>query len=257
MGLFKNEAELHLQIFGNKEGLHLTLKNFALRNMKYNQQAWKYDEKVAVIPVLVKNRKPQRQVFNSIQVKVHPVNNFCSARLAKVQCTRGSQPCCGWGQNGCFPNTEAYGLREAGAKDAVCLWCSASSAPISVNFLQGKFLQFSQSPKATASLLELKSELSRLGSIPKLVHVTWKTKFDIDAQKTVLIQKGLKRLKQMNPDWKIMMADDNDVSRDLAAWLKPSDWKLLKDRHVVEKTDLWRLMKVYRMVSVSCVKPGN
>ena len=81
-------------------------------------------------------------------------------------------------------------------------------------------------------------------TIPKIAHLTWKTK-DIFNSQTPLIVNGVRNLVDLNPDWVVNVYDDNEVDEYLRNILDPSDYKLLADRHIVEKTDIWRLFKIY------------
>jgi len=79
--------------------------------------------------------------------------------------------------------------------------------------------------------------------IPKIVHVTWKTK-DILRSDSPLIQHGLKMLVELNPDWEVRVYDDSDIEAYLQQNLS-SDYDLIRDDHIVAKSDLWRLIKIY------------
>lgn len=83
-----------------------------------------------------------------------------------------------------------------------------------------------------------------MSDIPMKVHVSWKRK-DILHNQSPLILNGLKNLKDLNPDWTVEISDDDDVERYLKENLIHSDFNAIRDRHVVEKLDLWRLLKIY------------
>ena len=80
--------------------------------------------------------------------------------------------------------------------------------------------------------------------IPKIVHLTWKTK-DIFSSTSPLILNGIVKLKELNPDWKITVYTDQEVDDYLKYYLEPTDYNLIKDVHIVAKSDLWRLFKIY------------
>lgn len=80
--------------------------------------------------------------------------------------------------------------------------------------------------------------------IPKIIHITWKTK-DILRSRSPLVEHGLRKLIDLNPDWEVTVHDDQDVEDYLAAKLPPSDHALLAPRGIVEKGDVWRLLKVH------------
>ena len=79
--------------------------------------------------------------------------------------------------------------------------------------------------------------------IPKIIHTTWKTK-DILNSNSILVQNGLKKLSELNPGWELRVYDDNDIDQYLIHNLG-TDYDLIKDDHIVAKSDLWRLIKMY------------
>ena len=79
--------------------------------------------------------------------------------------------------------------------------------------------------------------------IPKKIHLSWKTKDLLDSD-SVLVTEGVKRLKELNPDWELTIHDDADVDQYLKDQLEPEVYALIADKHVVQKTDLWRLIKL-------------
>ena len=80
--------------------------------------------------------------------------------------------------------------------------------------------------------------------IPKIVHLTWKTK-DIFSSNSPLLLNGIVKLKEMNPEWEITVYTDQEIDDYLKYYLEPTDFNLIKGVHVVGKTDLWRLLKIY------------
>ena len=86
--------------------------------------------------------------------------------------------------------------------------------------------------------------LAALPPIPKQVHMTWKVK-DIADDPSPLIQNGLRNIIDMNPDWQVTVSDDADLERYLQARLSADDYRRIQDRHIVEKCDLWRLLKLF------------
>lgn len=80
--------------------------------------------------------------------------------------------------------------------------------------------------------------------IPKKVHLTWKTK-DIFNSDSVLIQNGIKNMKDINPDWDIIIYDDNDVEKYLKDKMGDRGYQLIENQHIVVKSDIWRLIKLY------------
>ena len=80
--------------------------------------------------------------------------------------------------------------------------------------------------------------------IPKIVHLSWKSK-DILQSDHPLITKGIGRLRDMNPEWTFVVSDDSDVDEYLKQNLTNKGYQLVKNVHIVQKGDLWRLFKIY------------
>lgn len=80
--------------------------------------------------------------------------------------------------------------------------------------------------------------------IPKIAHVSWIDKNVIHNQ-SPLILNGLRNLIDLNPDWNVVVYDNNDIDEYLKSFLDKKDYDLIKDIHIVEKSDLWRLIKLF------------
>lgn len=52
-------------------------------------------------------------------------------------------------------------------------------------------------------------------------------------------------LVKLSPNWKLEISNDQEVDDYLKDNLDSQDYDLLKDKHVVEKLDVWRLIKIY------------
>ena len=87
-------------------------------------------------------------------------------------------------------------------------------------------------------------DLSTYGSIPKRIHVSWKNKAILEDE-SPLILNGLANLKALNPDYILEISDDKDVETYLKTHLKKWDYFKIKNKKIVEKIDLWRLLKLY------------
>jgi hypothetical protein len=83
-----------------------------------------------------------------------------------------------------------------------------------------------------------------LGQIPKIIHVCWKTK-DILEQKNIFVEHTIQKLVNLADGWTPIVSDDSDVEQYLKDNLSFIDYQLIKDRHIVEKVDLWRLFKMF------------
>ena len=81
--------------------------------------------------------------------------------------------------------------------------------------------------------------------IPKKIHLSWKDKNVLNSNYQ-LIKKGAKNLEILNPEWDIQVYDDEDINQTLRDSIGLQNWNLIKDRKITEKTDLWRLIKIYK-----------
>ena len=88
------------------------------------------------------------------------------------------------------------------------------------------------------------SILVGLGAIPKILHVTWKDSLNLTQNSNLLIQNGVAQFKRMNPHWKIEISNDAQLNQYLKTHLSPSDYSLIASKHMAEKSDLWRLLKM-------------
>jgi hypothetical protein len=50
---------------------------------------------------------------------------------------------------------------------------------------------------------------------------------------------------ELSPSWKFNLSTDKDIDDFLKSRLDKSDYSLIENCHVVEKSDIWRLMKLY------------
>ena len=80
--------------------------------------------------------------------------------------------------------------------------------------------------------------------VPKIVHLSWKDKDLLDSE-SPLVQEGMKKLVELNPDWDVQISTDDEVDAYLQDQLEPQLYALIADKHIVQKTDLWRLIKLY------------
>ncbi len=87
--------------------------------------------------------------------------------------------------------------------------------------------------------------------VPKHVHMTWPTREIVNSQ-AVLVNLGLRRLIDLNPDWTVTIHEDAEVNEYLEFHLGRNVWNVIRDDHIVTKTDLWRLIKLYEEGGVYC-----
>lgn len=82
------------------------------------------------------------------------------------------------------------------------------------------------------------------GEIPRRAHVSWKNK-DVLASRFPTVLNGIRKLVRLNPDWALEISDDDDVDHYLQDRLSTDDYDRVAHRHIVERVDLWRLLKLY------------
>lgn len=83
-----------------------------------------------------------------------------------------------------------------------------------------------------------------MNKIPKVINVSWKTKDILDNQ-SPLILNGLRNVIDLNPDWDVIIHDNDDIDNYLKDNMSYNDYRLLEDCHIVVKSDMWRLLKLY------------
>ena len=88
--------------------------------------------------------------------------------------------------------------------------------------------------------------------IPKIIHLSWVNKDILFTSQNPLAINGVQNMRKINPNYKIEVSDDNDVNEYIQQHIPNTDWELLKDRHIVEKVDLWRLLKIYNEGGIYC-----
>ena len=87
--------------------------------------------------------------------------------------------------------------------------------------------------------------LDELDDIPKKLHVSWKSPQSIIQSKNPMIINGILNAKDMNPEYKIEISSDVDVDEYIQSNIPSDDYNLIKNKYIVEKIDLWRLLKMY------------
>ena len=79
--------------------------------------------------------------------------------------------------------------------------------------------------------------------IPKIIHIAWNDK-EVLKSDAPLIKHGLKKLVELNPDWDLQISDDADIEAYLQEKMA-EDYELAQSLHIVAKTDIWRLYKMF------------
>ena len=85
---------------------------------------------------------------------------------------------------------------------------------------------------------------SSYGVIEKKIHISWTNKEIINKDYNI-IKNGILQLKTLNPDYDFRIYDDNDIETYLIEKLSNDDYELIKNKKIVEKIDLWRLLIIY------------
>jgi mannosyltransferase OCH1-like enzyme len=85
--------------------------------------------------------------------------------------------------------------------------------------------------------------------IPKIVHLSWKTKCVVDDQSDIVLN-GLRKLIDLNPDWDVQISTDDEVNDYLKINLPPEYYMLVKNIGIVPQTDIWRLIKLFKIGGV-------
>lgn len=80
--------------------------------------------------------------------------------------------------------------------------------------------------------------------IPKIIHIAWKTKNILDSD-SIFMKNCIGNLVSLADRWDTIIYDDNDIDQYLKENLDRSDYQLLKPKHIIEKSDVWRLIKMY------------
>jgi len=95
-----------------------------------------------------------------------------------------------------------------------------------------------------SNIMRLRTIFEKLGPIEKKIHISWKAK-DILELEFSIVKHGIRAMKDLNPEYELTISDNDDVETYIKKNISEDDYKLIKDRTIVEKTDLWRLLKIY------------
>lgn len=74
--------------------------------------------------------------------------------------------------------------------------------------------------------------------------MTWVDR-DIFDHDNPMILNGLRNLRDLNPDWSMTIYLDHEIDYYLRSHISSQDYNLLIQRPFVERSDLWRLLKLY------------
>ena len=90
--------------------------------------------------------------------------------------------------------------------------------------------------------------------IPKIVHLSWKDKDLLDSD-SPLVQEGMKKLVELNPDWDVQISTDDEVDAYLQDKLEPQLYALIADKHIVQRPTYGGYQAIYRRRSVRRHRP--
>lgn len=80
--------------------------------------------------------------------------------------------------------------------------------------------------------------------IPRKVHISWKNDL-ILTDDHCFPRNTIQKIKELSPNWEITLYTDNQVNTYIKQNLDRADYLLLQNRHIVEKLDVWRLIKIF------------
>ncbi len=97
--------------------------------------------------------------------------------------------------------------------------------------------------------MNVQLSLGQHSEIPRIIHISWKHKSLLEKDHP-LLDHGIKNLLRLNPDWEIQISDDPEVENYLKKHLSRYDYLKIANKKIVEKVDLWRLLKIYNQGGV-------
>ena len=89
--------------------------------------------------------------------------------------------------------------------------------------------------------------LSMLGPIPRVLHSTFKVALTpSNWSEFALTSYSLRAFARHNPSWKVELSTDAQMDAYLEEHLEERDFALLQGKHAVERSDVWRRLKLHR-----------
>jgi hypothetical protein len=80
--------------------------------------------------------------------------------------------------------------------------------------------------------------------IPRVVHLSWVDE-SIFEHESPIAKHGVQSLVSLNPDWNVVLYTESQVNAYLKEELGLHVFRLLENTHIVERLDIWRLIKLY------------
>ena len=101
-------------------------------------------------------------------------------------------------------------------------------------------------PEARRALHRYQQVLSELGPIPRVLHASFKyDHLNVSESTHPTIVHGLQAFQRHNPRWRVEVSSDTQLEAYLRRHLATDDYARVAPLHPVEKTDVWRLLKMY------------
>ena len=103
-------------------------------------------------------------------------------------------------------------------------------------------------PIAMAALRCFDQKLASLEPIPRVLHTSFKVELPLrpNGSDSLVAVHGLQAFARLNPRWRIEQSTDAQVDAYLQRHLGAADYAVLRRRHIVERSDVWRLLKLWR-----------
>lgn len=91
-----------------------------------------------------------------------------------------------------------------------------------------------------------KKALEQMPVLPKRLHFAWDDA-DVLTSGIPMITHGVGAMVEANPLWAAKVWTDAEIGSFIETHVAGHDWDLIKAKHIVEKTDLWRLLVLYHI----------
>lgn len=100
-------------------------------------------------------------------------------------------------------------------------------------------------PEARRALRRYQQVLSELDPIPRVLHASFKQDLNVNESTHPTIVHGLQAFQRQNPQWRVEVSSDAQMDAYLRHHLSADDYARIAPLHPVERTDVWRLLKMY------------
>ncbi|KAL3932007.1 MAG: hypothetical protein SGPRY_000879 [Prymnesium sp.] len=120
------------------------------------------------------------------------------------------------------------------------------SAHASLSASEPPSSELSRTSAATRALVAFKAQLAALPPIPRVAHVVWERRIEVESSSERLVREGVKRLVDLNPEWTLHFADKLEVDEYFHKHLTTVQYWQMRTAQQVERTDLWRHLVMCR-----------